>query len=95
MNSNATLKTTGTLSLTQGYFYNYYGGNTLEAQGNVTVSSNYHASNNMPLLFDGGNTQTFNLTGATDVFNASITVNKSGERWIWPRTWSWMPTART
>ena len=50
---------------------------TLEAQGNVTVGTNYHTSNNMPLLFDGGNTQTFDLTGATAAFNGSITINKS------------------
>jgi len=74
---NYTLKTTGALSLTQGYFNNG-GSGTLEAQGNVTVGANYGSSNNTPLLFDGGNTQTFNLTGATAVFSANITVNKSG-----------------
>ena len=74
---NDTLKTTGALSLTKGYFYGY-GSDTLEAQGNVTVGANYSTSNNAPLLFDGGNTQTFDLTGATNVFNAAITINKSG-----------------
>jgi hypothetical protein len=73
-----TLKTTGTLSLTRGYFY-AIGSNTLEAQGNVTVGTGYYdTSNQVPLLFSGGNIQSFNLTGATAVFNANITVNKSG-----------------
>ena len=74
---NYTLKTTGALSLTKGYFNNS-GSGTLEAQGNVTVGANYGSSNNTPLLFDGGNTQTFDLTGATAAFNGSITINKSG-----------------
>ena len=77
VSSNDTLKVTGTLSITRGYFYGY-GGSTLEAQGNVTVTSYYNITSNVPLLFSGGNTQTFDLTGATDVFNANITVNKSG-----------------
>ena len=74
---NYTLKTTGALSLTEGYFFND-GSATLEAQGNVTVTANYSTSNNAPLLFDGDNTQTFDLTGATNVFNAAITMNKTG-----------------
>jgi uncharacterized protein (AIM24 family) len=72
-----TLKTIGALSLTQGYFYGY-SGSTLEAQGNVTVTTNYNTSSNVPLLFSGSNTQTFDLTGATNIFNANITVNKAG-----------------
>ena len=77
MANGDTFKITGALSLTRGYFY-AYGSNTLEVQGNVTVTSNYNTSSTVPLLFSGGNTQAFDLTGATDVFNSNITINKSG-----------------
>ena len=42
------------------------------------MTSNYNTNSNVRLLFSGGNTQTFDLTGAADVFNAGITINKSG-----------------
>jgi len=48
--SGDTLKTTGALSLTRGYFY-AYGSNTLEAQGDVTVTANYNTNSSVPLLF--------------------------------------------
>ena len=44
----------------------------------MTVTGSYGSGNNVPLLFSGGNTQTFNLTGGTGAFDANITVNKSG-----------------
>ena len=47
ISSNDTLKTTGALSLTRGYFYGS-SGSSLEAQGNVTVGSYYNTSNNVP-----------------------------------------------
>ena len=75
--NNDVLRVTGALSLTSGYFSGS-GSATLEAQGNVTVTGNYYAGANVPLLFSGGNAQTFDLSGATSQFDAAITVNKSG-----------------
>ena len=69
-------KTVGTLALISGFFTGSTC--TLEAQGDVTVGASYYTNNNVPLLFSGAATQSFDLTGATDVFNASITVNKTG-----------------
>ncbi|MFA6027570.1 MAG: Calx-beta domain-containing protein [Patescibacteria group bacterium] len=73
ISSGDTIVTTGLLSLTEGYI----SVGTLEAQGDVTVSSGYDGGTS-PLNFKGGNTQSFDLTGATGLYNADITVNKSG-----------------
>ncbi len=65
------LITNGTLTLTDGGV----DGGTLLANGHVTIGSGYDGGT-APLVFDGSNAQTFDLTGATAVFNADITVNK-------------------
>lgn len=50
---------------------------TLEAQAGVTVGSGFDGGSS-PLKFSGGSAQAFDLTGATDKFNADIEINKSG-----------------
>ena len=71
--SGDTLVVTGTLTLTEGAV----GTGTLEAQGGVTVGSGYDGGNS-PLTFSGSATQSFDLTGATGLYNSDISVNKSG-----------------
>lgn len=50
---------------------------TTTAQGDVTVLSTYDGGNS-PLVFSGSATQAFTLTGATGLYDGSITVNKTG-----------------
>lgn len=64
----------GTITLTNGAVST----GTLEARANVTVGSSYDGGNG-PLTFVGGSSQSFDLTGATDKFNADIVVAKSGD----------------
>jgi hypothetical protein len=73
ISSGDTLVAANTLLLTDGTTLL----GTLSAQGNVTVASTFDSGTG-PLIFSGGNTQSFDLTGATGVFNADISVNKSG-----------------
>ncbi|MBI1907859.1 hypothetical protein HYS28_00365 [Candidatus Uhrbacteria bacterium] len=70
--SGDTLIVVGLLELYDGRFQT----GTLEARGDVTIGTGY-AANTAPLLFSGSATQTLTMTGAA-VFNADITVNKSG-----------------
>ena len=49
----------------------------IEARGNVIVDS-LAAGGTATLVFGGSGTQTFDLTGATALFNGDIKVNKSG-----------------
>lgn len=48
----------------------------IEVGGNVTVSGTFDGGNGK-LIFKGNNAQTFDLSGATALFNASIDINKS------------------
>ncbi len=72
--SGDSLIAVGTLSLTDGIVDT----GTLEPQGNVVVASTYDGGSS-PLTFTGTAAQTFDLTGATDKWNANITINKTGE----------------
>jgi|GEM_PF-866061 len=49
----------------------------LEAGGNVTVGSAFDGGTGR-LIFKGSSAQNFDLTGATDLFDAPIVVNKTG-----------------
>ena len=77
MASGDNLLVLGTLNFTSGGTYDNGSPATIEARGNVTVGSNFINGNGTALLFSGTANQTFDLTGATNLFDAHITVNKS------------------
>jgi|GEM_PF-805663 len=71
-----TLIVLGTLNLTEGSV----GSSALaviQPQGNVVVSSGFDGGGTA-LVFAGSNVQTFTLTGATDLYNGDIRVEKTG-----------------
>ncbi|MBL7812771.1 MAG: choice-of-anchor D domain-containing protein [Bacteroidetes bacterium] len=70
--SGDTVEAVGTLTYTNGIC-----NAMMEASGNVTVTSGYDGGTGK-LIFAGGNNQTFDLTGATNLFDANINVNKTG-----------------
>ena len=70
--SGDTLIITGTLTLTNGTVST----GTLEAQAGVTVQSTYDGGN-APLTFSGTANQSFDLTGATGLYNGDININKT------------------
>ncbi len=49
---------------------------TIEAQGNVTIESNWYSNNtsDTPLVFSSSGTQIFDLTGGEALFNAHVTI---------------------
>lgn len=76
--SGDTLIVTGTLRLVNG---SILGPGALEARGNVEILSTLD-TNTAPLIFSGSSasglaTQTWDLTGATSIFNADVTINKT------------------
>jgi ethanolamine utilization microcompartment shell protein EutS len=71
--SGDTLIVTGDLILSDGSLNT----GTVEARGNVRILSGFDGGTTA-LTFGGSATQTFDLTGATGIFNGDITVNKSG-----------------
>ncbi|MFA6475594.1 MAG: hypothetical protein WCV88_05365, partial [Patescibacteria group bacterium] len=51
---------------------------TFQPKGDVTIGASFDGSGTSTLVFAGSANQSFNLTGATGVFNKDITVNKTG-----------------
>lgn len=74
--AGSSITTTGTLTLTNGALTASSTGKMV-AEGGVTVGAGFDGGG-MPLWFSGGATQSFNLTGATGLYNGDIVVNKSG-----------------
>ena len=68
----------GTFNWTQGYFYPGGGGSMLQAQGDVNFGTNIAYGANITLKFSGGSDQDMNFSGATDVFDGPVIIDKSG-----------------
>ncbi len=75
--SNDVVIVNGTTTLNSGVIDGSVGTGIIEARGNVVVSSSMQGGT-APLRFAGSAVQTFDMTGATGLFDAPITVNKSG-----------------
>jgi len=69
------LSALGTLTFDDGYVDGDFGG-VLEAQGNVVLGLNYSGGNAL-LRFAGAGNQTFNGTGANNVYNGNVVVDKT------------------
>ena len=77
ISSGDTLVVTGTTTLQDGFINT----GTIEARGDVVVSSTFGGGTS-PLVFTGTSTsgktnQTLDLTGATGLFDADVTINKT------------------
>ncbi len=70
------VRTTGTLTLVNGYVSPVSGTSYLEPQGNVTVGSGFDGGT-AAMTFTGSGNSNFDLTSATTLFNGVITVNKT------------------
>lgn len=69
----------GTLTLNDGYIYTYTGTGTIRANGNVDVEANFDGgAASLVFEFAGSATQTLDLTGATNMLDADIWINKTG-----------------
>ncbi|MBI1883116.1 MAG: hypothetical protein HYS08_02790 [Chlamydiae bacterium] len=67
---------TSKLTLTDGQVYGGDSTAALDAQGDVTVGSSYSGGTSA-LNFSGGNSQSFDLTGGTNRFDSTVTINKT------------------
>ncbi len=74
LGAGKTFIVSGTLLLQDGLFD---GAGTIQALGNVTVSPTFDGGTGT-LLFSGSASQTFDLTGATTLFDGPVAVDKSG-----------------